>query len=95
MGSRTEVIIGIAGILAFAYIIPDFRVAWIFIAMALTGYSWRTGVVQWFNVAPLAFVWGIGNLFDWMDEGGHYISLTWADLFAWSCLIGAVISGHR
>ena len=56
VGSRTEVTIGIAGILAFAYIIPDFRVAWIFIAMALTGYSWRTGVVQWFNVAPLAFV---------------------------------------
>ena len=94
-GPEQRVTIGIAGILAFAYIIPDFRVAWIFIAMALTGYSWRTGVVQWFNVAPLAFVWGIGNLFDWMDEGGHYISLNWADLFAWSCLIGASISGAQ
>ena len=33
--------IGIAGTLAFAYIIPDFRVAWIFIAIAITGYCWR------------------------------------------------------
>ena len=94
-GPEQRVTIGIAGIIAFAYIIPDFRVAWIFIAAALTGYSWRTGVVQWFNIAPLAFVWGFGNLFDWMNEGGHYISLSWADLFAWSCLIGALISGAQ
>ena len=30
-----------------------------------------------------------------MNEGGHYISLSWADLFAWSCLIGALISGAQ
>ena len=65
--------IGIAGILAFAYIIPDFRVAWIFIAMALTGYSWRTGVVQWFNVAPLALSGALGtSLIGWTKVGITY-----------------------
>lgn len=87
--------IGIAGTLAFAYIIPDFRVAWIFIAIAITGYCWRSGIVQWFNVAPIAFVWGFGNLFDWMDARGYLISLAWDEIFAWSCVIGAVISGAQ
>ncbi len=94
-GKEEMLTVGIAGALAFSYLIPDFRVAWIFIVVIFTGYAWKNGIIQWFYVAPLAFVWGFYNLLDWLEQEEWISRMGTDDIVAWSCLLGAIIAGMQ
>ena len=90
-GADERLSIGIAAVLAFALLMPDFRLVWMFIAVGMWAWAWMNGVVWWFNVAPLSFVFGGYAMLDWMLDNS-WIGITENELFAVSCLIGAVIS---
>ena len=90
-GADERLSIGIAAVLAFALLMPDFRLVWMFIAVGMWAWAWMNGVVWWFNVAPLSFVFGGYAMLDWMLDNS-WIGIAENELFAVSCLIGAVIS---
>ena len=91
-GAEERFSIGIAGILAFALLIPDFRLVWIFIAAGMWAWAWANGIIWWFNVAPLSFVFGVWAMLEWMLENS-WIGFSGNEIFAIGCLMGAVISG--
>jgi hypothetical protein len=91
-GAEERFSIGIAGILAFAFLIPDFRLVWIFIAAGMWAWAWANGIIWWFNVAPLSFVFGIWAMLEWMLDNS-WIDFSGNEIFAIGCLMGAVISG--
>ena len=84
--------IGIAGVLAFALLIPDFRLVWIVIAAGMWAWAWMNGIIWWFNVAPLSFVFGVWTMLEWMQDNS-WIGVSGNDIFAIGCLMGAVVSG--
>ncbi len=90
-GAEERFSIGIAGILAFALLIPDFRLVWILIAAAMWAWAWANGIIWWFNVAPLTFVFGIWAMLEWMLDNS-WIGIDGNEIFAIGCLMGAVIS---
>ena len=90
-GADEMLSIGIAAVLAFALLVPDFRLVWIFIAVGIWAWAWKNGIVWWFNVAPLSFVLGGYAMVDWMLDNS-WIGINDNELFAVSCLLGAVIS---
>ena len=90
-GAEERFSIGIAGILAFALLIPDFRLVWIFIAAGMWAWAWTNGIIWWFNVAPLSFVFGIWTMLEWMLDNS-WIGIDGNEIFAIGCLMGAVIS---
>ena len=91
-GAEERFSIGIAGILAFALLMPDFRLVWIFIAAGMWAWAWANGIIWWFNVAPLSFVFGIWAMLEWMLDNS-WIDFSGNEIFAIGCLMGAVISG--
>ena len=91
-GAEERLSIAMAGILAFALLVPDFRLVWIFIAVGIWAWAWMNGIMWWFNFAPLSFVLGGYNMLDWMLDKS-WIGMSENELFAISCLTGAIVSG--
>ena len=91
-GAEERFSIGIAGVLAFALLIPDFRLVWIVIAAGMWAWAWMNGIIWWFNVAPLSFVFGVWTMLEWMQDNS-WIGVSGNDIFAIGCLMGAVVSG--
>lgn len=91
-GAEERFSIGIAAVLAFALLVPDFRLVWIFIAVGMWAWAWINGIIWWFNVAPLSFVFGVWAMLEWMLDNS-WIGVSGNDIFAIGCLIGAVVSG--
>lgn len=91
-GAEERFSIGIAGVLAFALLIPDFRLVWIVIAAGMWAWAWMNGIIWWFNVAPLSFVFGVWVMLEWMLDNS-WIGVSGNDIFAIGCLMGAVVSG--
>ena len=91
-GAEERFSIGIAGVLAFALLIPDFRLVWIVIAAGMWAWAWMNGIIWWFNVAPLSFVFGVWAMLEWMQDNS-WIGVSGNDIFAIGCLMGAVVSG--
>jgi len=91
-GAEERFSIGIAGVLAFALLIPDFRLVWIVIAAGMWAWAWMNGIIWWFNVAPLSFVFGVWAMLEWMLDNS-WIGVSGNDIFAIGCLMGAVVSG--
>ena len=50
------------------------------------------GIIWWFNVAPLSFVFGVWAMLEWMHDNS-WIGVSGNDIFAIGCLMGAVVSG--
>ena len=50
------------------------------------------GIIWWFNVAPLSFVFGVWTMLEWMQDNS-WIGVSGNDIFAIGCLMGAVVSG--
>ena len=91
-GAEERFSIGIAGVLGFALLIPDFRLVWIVIAAGMWAWAWMNGIIWWFNVAPLSFVFGVWVMLEWMLDNS-WIGVSGNDIFAIGCLMGAVVSG--
>ena len=91
-GAEERFSIGIAGVLTFALLVPDFRLVWIFIAVGMWAWAWLNGIIWWFNVAPLSFVFGVWAMLEWMLDNS-WIGINGNEIFAVGCLMGAVVSG--
>ena len=61
----------VAVLLAATFLLPDPKVAPIIVVAAITAGAWKQGVVHWFWVSPLATVWAVFQLLDFINSGGY------------------------
>ena len=60
----------IAVLLGLSFLLPDEKLAPVFIVSILTFGSWKYGLINWFWINPLATYWAIINLAELIDSNG-------------------------
>ena len=58
----------IATLLGLSFLLPDEKLAPIFIVSLLTYGSWKYGLLHWFWITPIATYWAIQNLVELIDS---------------------------
>ena len=62
----------VAVLLAATFLLPDPKVAPIIVVAAISAGAWKEGVVHWFWISPLATVWAVFQLLDFINSGGYF-----------------------
>lgn len=64
----------IAMLLGLSFLLPDEKLAPVFIVSILTYGSWRYGLINWFWINPFATYWAIINLAQLIDISDNYFT---------------------
>ena len=62
----------IAVLLGLSFLLPDEKLAPVFIVSILTFGSWKYGLIYWFWINPLATYWALINLAELIDITDNY-----------------------
>ena len=64
----------IAVLLGLSFLLPDEKLAPVFIVSILTFGSWKYGLINWFWINPLATYWALINLAELIDITDNYFT---------------------
>ena len=77
-----------AGMFAVALLLPDERMAPLFIVTLLTAGAWKNGIVNWFWLTPVASFWATDNLISLLFDSGLDFSPSYSAI---APLVGGIV----